>query len=534
MSVARPQRGRRGARSRLVITNWRDESHPKSGGAETVCEELARWFAGRGWDVTLLTSASPELPRVEERNGFTVRRRGGRYTVYLWTFVWLVAHRRSVRAVIDSQNGIPFFAPLAVGPRVPVVLLLHQIHRELFRHYFGATQARVGQWLESTATRAVYGHRAVVAVSPSTRAGARRLIRLRGEIFVVPPGCHAVSAEAPDARPRSAAPRLVWIGRLVPQKRIDLLLEAIPVLLREFPDLDLHLLGDGPMRGDLEAAVARLGIGASVVFHGALEPDARDRVISSAWLSVTASESEGWGPGVVEANAQGVPVLAYRRPGLQDAIRHGDTGWLIEEGTPLAPEIAGLLRRLEDRTFADQIGVRDQRWVARFTWEEMAQQVARIVLAEEGRLEHPRDERRSRSDLSSVAMIPFELIPEDVALRFRPTDRTFVGSDGQVVLLRGTDTEHAPEALRRAGLPDRAIQDPAVRITVARPADLVSPDGSMDATERPDGPTRPGDVPVDAADGAGSAADGRPTGMDRGGAPSTGAEVVADPSDEAP
>ncbi len=538
--MVRPGKWRRGSRSRLVITNWRDESHPKSGGAETVCEELARWFAGREWNVVLLTSASPELASTEERNGFTVRRRGGRYTVYLWTFVWLVVHRRSVRAVIDSQNGIPFFAPLAVGPRTPVLLLLHQIHRGLFHHYFGPAQARVGQWLESTATRSLYGDRAVVAVSPSTRTGARRLIRLKGEIFVVPPGCHAVSAEAPGTRARTARPRLVCIGRLVPQKRIDMLLEAMPALLREFPDLDLHLLGDGPMRSDLEATVERLALGSAVMVHGALEPEARDEVIRSAWLSVTASESEGWGPGVVEANAQGVPVLAYRRPGLQDAIRHGDTGWLIDEGTPLAPEVAALLRSLEDRAFADQIGVRAQRWVARFTWEEMAQQVSRILLAEEGRLAHPRDERRSRSDLSSVAMIPFDLIPEDVVLRFRPTDRMFVGSDGQVVLLRGTDTEHAPDALRRAGLPDRVVRDPAVRITVARPADLVSPDASMDATDGHDvvrSAEAPGDSIRDDGPGGSGAAMSQCGGPDRPGPEvagvSPGAEVGTDALDEA-
>ena len=478
-----PVRGRRGRRNRLVFANWRDVDHPKAGGAEVVCEELARWFAARDWDVVLLTSAHPGLPGTEERNGFTVRRRGGRYTVYAWTFLWLLLHRRSVRAVVDSQNGIPFFTPLAVGPATPVVLLLHQVHRDLFHHYFGPIQARAGQWLESTATRAVYGTRAVAAVSPSTRKGARRLIGLKGEIFVVPPGCHAVASEPPGARRRSTRERLVWVGRLVPQKRIGMLFEAVRALLEEFPDLDLHLLGDGPMRPELEEQVVRLGIADRVVFHGALATDARDELIRTAWLSVTASESEGWGPGVVEANAQGVPVLAYRRPGLQDAVRHGDTGWLVDEGVALGPAVATALRGLADPLFAEQIGVRAQRWVARFTWDEMAQQVSRIVLAEEGRLAHARDERRSRSDLSSIAVIPFELIPDGVVLRFRPTDRTFVGSEGQVVLLRGTDTENAPDALRRAGLPERVVNHPGVHISVARPADLVSPDTSMDGAD---------------------------------------------------
>ena len=137
-------------------------------------------------------------------------------------------------------------------------------------------------------------------------------------------------------------------------------------------------------------------------------------------------------------------------------------------------------------------------------------------------------------------MIPFDLIPEDVVLRFRPTDRMFVGSDGQVVLLRGTDTEHAPDALRRAGLPDRVVRDPAVRITVARPADLVSPDASMDATDGHDvvrSAEAPGDSIRDDGPGGSGAAMSQCGGPDRPGPEvagvSPGAEVGTDALDEA-
>ena len=100
----------------------------------------------------------------------------------------------------------------------------------------------------------------------------------------------------------------------------------MPGLLAEFPQLDLHLIGDGPERGSLMERVGRLGLADHVVFDGSMESSARDELIRSAWLSVTASESEGWGPGVIEANAQGVPVLAYRGPdsGIRIATRTPD------------------------------------------------------------------------------------------------------------------------------------------------------------------------------------------------------------------
>jgi glycosyltransferase involved in cell wall biosynthesis len=472
-------------RSLLVLTNWRDGSHPDAGGAEEVCEQLAASFAGWGWDVVLLTSAVDGQASIENRHGFRVVRRGGRFTVYPWSLLWIARYRRSIRAVIDSQNGIPFFTPLVVSKRTAVLLLLHHVHLELFPHYFSPVGTRIGQWLESTGSRLVYGRRAVVAVSPSTRQRARREIGLRGEIFVVPPGCQAVGTEAPHQRHRSEHESIVWVGRLVPQKRIGLILDAVAELLAEFPRLELHMVGDGPQRTALGHRAERLGLGNHVTFHGAQEPEERAELIASAWLSVTASESEGWGPGVIESNAQGVPVLAYRRPGLRDSIRHHDTGWLIDEDEPLARAVGEALRKLADPSYAELMGMRAQRWIARFTWDEMAKQVMDVLLAEEGRLGHLPDDRRTRTDLCTVAVVPFALLPEEQTLHFRPTDRSLVGPEGLVVLLRGTDTDLARTALRRAGLSESAANHPSVKTMVARPRDLVSLDATMDGSSAP-------------------------------------------------
>ena len=178
--------------------------------------------------MVLLTAAADGQSPTETKDGFRIIRKGSRFTVYPWTLLWILWNRRSVRAVIDSQNGIPFFTPLVVGRRTPVPLLLHHVHRRLFIHYFSPFTARIGQWLESTGTRIVYGDRAVIAVSPSTRKGARRDFKLRGEIFVVPPGCKAVGTEPPGTRLRCSHERIVWVGRLVPQKRIGMISTPCP------------------------------------------------------------------------------------------------------------------------------------------------------------------------------------------------------------------------------------------------------------------------------------------------------------------
>ena len=82
-----------------------------------------------------------------------------------------------------------------------------------------------------------------MAVSPSTRAEMRHQLGLRGPIHIVPNGVQAVPA---SDMPRSPTPAIAVVTRLVPHKRLHLLVEAVPSLLRRWPDLRVDIVGTGP------------------------------------------------------------------------------------------------------------------------------------------------------------------------------------------------------------------------------------------------------------------------------------------------
>ncbi len=459
----------------LVITNWRDRKHPDAGGAELVCERLAQSFAERGFDVVLLAAAVRGESRREQVDGFRIIRRGGRFTVYPWALLWICAHRKQIRGVIDSQNGIPFFTPLAVQRRTPVLMLLHHIHQDQFSLYFSPLMTRVGRWLEKRGSRLVYRHRSIVAVSPSTRAGARGRLGLKGDIVAVAPGCEPIVASLSGRRGRSEHERIVFVGRLVAHKRTALIVRAMPGLLTQFPQLELHLVGDGSERRALEELVDVLDLSDHVVVHGAIGDSERDQLLRTAWMSVNASEGEGWGLSVIEANSVGVPVLAYRRPGLRNSIRHGETGWLIDEDEDLEEAVARSLRTLADESEADSMGMRARQWASQFTWDAMAAQVIALLRAEEGRLAQFPNNRRITTDLATVARVPVGLLPAGLVPAFRGTDKSVMSGDDLVVLLRNTDTDTARTALRRAGVPPLVLSGSDVRVSVATTVDLVSP-----------------------------------------------------------
>jgi glycosyltransferase involved in cell wall biosynthesis len=462
-------------RNLLVVTNWRDRKHPHAGGAELVCERLARAFCERGHDVVLLTSAVAGERRKEQRDGYWIVRRGGRWSVYLWVLAWMLLYRKYIRGVVDSQNGIPFFTPLVVKRKTPVLMLLHHVHQDQFHLYFPPAVAKLGQWAERFGSGLVYRDRTIIAVSPSTRKGVRRRLGLKGDIVVIPPGSDTAVSSLPGIRGRSNAPRIVSVGRLVPHKGMHSIVEGMPAVLSAHPEAELHLVGDGPERRTLQALVERLDIGARVTLHGALGAAERDELMRTAWMSVNASAGEGWGISVIEANAFGIPVLAYRRAGLQDSIRDGETGWLIDADEELGPAMARLLDEMGDQGAAAAMGKRARQWASQFTWDEMADQALALMEAEAGRLAHSPDNRRTFTDLATVVRIPLDLFPDGVAPVFRATDKCVMSGRELVVLLRNTDTETARVALRRAGVSPSAVEDERVQITVARPVDLVSP-----------------------------------------------------------
>ncbi|NEK58926.1 glycosyltransferase family 4 protein [Geodermatophilus sabuli] len=460
---------RRAARgSSVVVLNWRDRRHPAAGGAELYCERLARELARRGRTVVLVTSRPSGTPARESLDGYTVRRMGTWWSVYPLALLWLLRHRPSVGAVIDSQNGVPFFSPLVVGRRTPVVLLVHHVHQDLFTRALRPHAARLARWLEGPASRRVYRRRTVVVLSPSARTQVRRRLRFDGAVRVVPTGADTLGLRGE----RAAAPRIVVVGRLTAYKRLDSLVGAMAVVQRRLPDAELHLVGEGPARRELEASAASAG--ARVVFRGRLPDAERDALLSTAWLTVSTSDGGDWAVSLVEANAAGVPTLARRVSGLRDVVRHGETGWLVDDsGDGLAEGITRALLTLGDPAVAATLGERARAWAARFSWARTADGVQEALDAERVRLErrsHGHRERRTGNDLVVVLGVAQSSLPEGWESSRRTGD-VWV-SDGSTVrgLLSGADEGDVGAILARLGVqPD----DPSISVLVARHADLL-------------------------------------------------------------
>jgi glycosyltransferase involved in cell wall biosynthesis len=475
---------------RIVFLNWRDLDHPAAGGAELFCQSVAERFAAAGARVDLLT-ARPDGARARaDVRGVALRRAGGTFGVYpaaLARLARLARRGGGIDAVVDCQNGIPFFSPLVLPRATPVVQVLHHVHQQQFPLYFPGPAARVGQLLEAPGSRWVYGRRPVAVVSPSTRDQARRVLALPGPRFLVPNG---VEVPAAPPAPPAPTPTIVCVGRLVPHKRLHLFLDALPALSEAHPGLVVHVVGDGPDRARLVAHARALGLtqrdgtgtsggagvcngrdgegGATVRWHGYAPAAARDGLLSTAWLTVNPSHGEGWGLSVLEANAHGVPAVAFRVPGLRDAVRDGQTGWLVDDPGDLAGTVGRALELLSDPAAALAWRERARAWAAGFSWDASAELLARVLLAETDRLRvggarlRGRIRRDARRADDAVTVAEIELGERVAPPRLRRTDLVHrTGPARAVAVLYGAGPAGARAALARVGLARAARLRPA-------------------------------------------------------------------------
>jgi glycosyltransferase involved in cell wall biosynthesis len=148
--------------------------------------------------------------------------------------------------------------------------------------------------------------------------------------------------QTPSAPPDN--PRLVSIGRLSEQKGQLVLVEAAAAVARDGTKFELVLIGDGPMRVQLETAIQRSGLNGIVRLAGWMDSAAIRRELIASRALVMPSFAEGLPVVIMEALALGRPVLSTAIAGIPELVRDGVNGWLVAAGS--ASELADGFRRI--------------------------------------------------------------------------------------------------------------------------------------------------------------------------------------------
>jgi phosphatidylinositol alpha-1,6-mannosyltransferase len=181
-------------------------------------------------------------------------------------------------------------------------------------------------------------------------------------------------------------PVIVCVSRLVPRKGQDTLIRALPLIHRSVPDAALLIVSGGPYRSTLERLAAELDVAPDVVFTGTIDWSALPAYHAAGDVFAMPCRTrrggldvEGLGIVYLEASAVGRPVLAGDSGGAPDAVRPGETGYVVSGRD--VPEVAQrLVELLSDPALAARLGAAGRAWVeADWGWDAKADRLAALL-----------------------------------------------------------------------------------------------------------------------------------------------------------
>lgn len=377
-----PAAGDPGAPARLLLVNY--EFPPLGGGGGAVTANLARELAAMGWSVRVLTSAYAGLPRRETIDGYevlrvpTIRRRHDRSSI---AEMVLAMAGSLIAAPLVARRWRPDLTIAFFGlPGGPAGWLVERLYGTPYLVSLlggdvpGFAYRGIGIYhrLSGGVIRALWrGARSVVANSDGLAELARRHAPDL-PVAVVPNGVDPVTF-TPLTAPRLPGPvRLLLVGRLVHQKAVDVMLNAL-ASLDEAARPRLTVVGDGPERAALEEQSRRLGLDSGVTFAGWVARDRLADTYRAHDVLVSPSRFEGMSLVLQEAMACGLPVVATRIPGSEELILDGETGLLVtpEDVAGLAAAVA---RFTADPALIHRWGLAGrQRVETRYSWRAAAE-----------------------------------------------------------------------------------------------------------------------------------------------------------------
>ncbi|MFI0795426.1 glycosyltransferase family 4 protein [Micromonospora rubida] len=368
----------------LLITN---DFPPRPGGIQSFVHNLAvRQPTG---SVVVYASSWRGAEKFDADQPFEVVRE--RTRVLLPTP--LVA-RRAARLAREHDCDTVWF-----GAAAPLGLLAAGLRRRAgVRRVVALTHGHEVGWAALPAARAALrrigrGADVVTYLGEYTRVRLERALHGVTELHRLAPGVdvetYHPSVDGEPVRARlglAGRPVVVCVSRLVPRKGQDMLIRALPAIRRRVPGTALLVVGGGPYRGTLEKLVRQTGVERDVVFTGSVPSAdlpahyaAGDVYAMPCRTRNRGLDVEGLGIVYLEASATGLPVVAGDSGGAPDAVREGETGYVVSghDVAQLADRVATLLA---DRDLARQFGAAGRAWVEReWRWETQAARMATLL-----------------------------------------------------------------------------------------------------------------------------------------------------------
>ena len=371
-------------RRTLLVTN---DFPPRAGGIQSYVQALAQRLPPE--DLVVYAPAWPGAAEFDARQSFEVVRHPGTLMLPVPTVA-----RRAEQLVAERRLTAVWF-----GAAAPLALLTPSLRRAGITRAVASTHGHEVGWSmlpgSRQALRAIGRQVDVVTfVSRYTRSRIAAALGPMAAMEYLPPGVDSeLFRPDPSARSRLRSkwelgdrPVVACISRLVARKGQDMLIRALPQVLRTVADAALVIVGDGPDRAALERRVTEAELNAHVVFTGAVpwadlpaHYAAADVFAMPCRTRGRGLDVEGLGIVFLEASAAGLPVVAGDSGGAPETVQTERTG-VVVDGRDVPAIAAALTRLLLDRDLAHRWGAAGREWItSSWDWQRSADRLGQLL-----------------------------------------------------------------------------------------------------------------------------------------------------------
>ena len=381
---------------RILMLSW--EFPPQIvGGLSQHVFELSRSLVAAGNEVDVLTSSGENLQENEIMDGINVWRvepyHGGderdfidwvqRLNFALLEKGAILCNYKGKYDLIHAHDWLVAYAGRGLKNiyRMPLLATIHATESGRNNGLHTGNQRYISDlewWLGYEAWK-------VICCSKHMKEELQHLFQLpEDKVIVIPNGIRPDAYEATGIKPSieglTFSPRekiIFFIGRLVPEKGVQVVLEAAPEILGRFPQARFVIAGTGPHGDFLKKRSRELGLQEKVIFCGYISDQARNEFYSSASVAVFPSLYEPFGIVALEAMISGTPVVVSSTGGLEEIVEHQVDGLKVYPGSPhsLAEQICLLL---ENEEWAASLAEKAYQKAGTFSWDKIAQKTADI------------------------------------------------------------------------------------------------------------------------------------------------------------
>ncbi|MCX7765547.1 MAG: glycosyltransferase family 4 protein [Candidatus Sumerlaeia bacterium] len=365
---------------KVLLINY--EYPPLGGGAGNATKHIGEQLAKLGCEVAVITTKYKNFPREEMINGVKIyrlpalRRRSNQSSIlemitFILSGIW---HRKKVLRRFQPEVAIAFLGIPSGGVawwywqknKIPYIVSLRGgdvpgTQPEQLKLYHLICKPLI----KSIWRKAKY----VVANSKGLRDLAALTLNER-EILSIPNGVDLGIYQPGGEKSPAESVRLLYVGRVSMEKRLDLLIEALAEL--KHLNWKLQIVGEGPVLKELKQQVIRTNLTARIEFTGWKSREELVKFYQQADVFVFPSTSEGMPNVVLEAMACGLPVITSKIPGCEELVEEGVNGFLIEPRNK-AHLIAGLIKLITSPEQRRQLGEQSRKKVKAYSWERVGQ-----------------------------------------------------------------------------------------------------------------------------------------------------------------